>query len=57
MEGDDRLNKNILKEYKDDQLLKEVCWAQKAVDESEVPQPEPDELDKIMNKIEHEHDK
>ena len=57
MEGDDRLNKNILKEYKDDQLLKEVCWAQKAVDESEAPQPEPDELDKIMNKIEHGHDK
>ena len=54
MDGGDRLHRIILREYRNNQLLNEASWAQKAVDESRVPQPGPDELDKIM---EHGHEK
>ena len=57
MDGGDRLHRFILREYRNNQLLNEASWAQKAVDESRVPQPGPDELDKIMEKIEHGHEK
>ena len=57
MDGGDRLHRIILREYRNNQLLNEAIWAQKAVDESEVPQPGPDERDKIMDKIEHGHEK
>lgn len=53
----DRLHKIVLREYKNNQLLNEASWAQKAVDESEVPQPGPDERDKIMDKIGHDREK
>lgn len=51
MDGGDRLHRIILREYRNNQLLNEASWAQKAVDESRVPQPGPDELDKIMEKL------
>ena len=57
MDGGDRLHRIILREYRNNQLLNEASWAQKAVDESRVPQPGPDEFDKIMEKIEHGHEK
>ena len=57
MDGGDRLHRIILREYRNNQLLNEAIWAQKAVDESRVPQPGPDELDKIMEKIEHGHER
>ena len=57
MDGGDRLHRIILRENRNNQLLNEASWAQKAVDESRVPQPGPDELDKIMEKIEHGHEK
>ena len=47
MDGGDRLHRIILREYRNNQLL----------NESRVPQPGPDELDKIMEKIEHGHEK
>ena len=43
MDGGDRLHRIILREYRNNQLLNEASWAQKAVDESRVPQPGPDE--------------
>ena len=39
MDGGDRLHRIILREYRNNQLLNEASWAQKAVDESRVPQP------------------
>lgn len=46
----------LLEGYTNEQLLKEWCWAQKAVGEHEVPGPSPEELEIILSRIEKECD-
>ena len=36
MDGGDRLHRIILREYRNNQLLNEAIWAQKAVDERKI---------------------